>query len=209
VTRRLAEENVNLAGGSLTEGQSEYLIRSTNQFTNPAEIGDVILVSRPDGVVRLADVAAVAAVRSERDVVARVDGREAVEISVYKEGDAEHGPVARAVKKRVHRLQLPSEMKLVPWRISRTSSRARSRSRRISVGSAACSPYWCCSRSCATARTTLIVAATIPVSVFATFVIMYRFGLVAEPDVARRPGARDRALARLLDRRAREHLPEA
>src|SRR5215831_8262750 len=47
VTRRLAEENINLAGGSLTEGQSEYLIRASNQFLTPEEIGDVILASRP------------------------------------------------------------------------------------------------------------------------------------------------------------------
>src|SRR5262245_8229264 len=46
VTRRLAEENINLAGGSLTEGQSEYLIRASNQFLTPEEIGDVILASR-------------------------------------------------------------------------------------------------------------------------------------------------------------------
>src|SRR5439155_976677 len=46
VTRRLAEENVNLAGGSLTEGQSEYLIRASNEFVTPEEIGNVILVMR-------------------------------------------------------------------------------------------------------------------------------------------------------------------
>src|SRR6185503_8582230 len=36
VTRRLREENVNLAGGSLTEGRSEYLVRAANQFDDPA-----------------------------------------------------------------------------------------------------------------------------------------------------------------------------
>src|SRR6516164_6487066 len=88
ITRRLGEENINLAGGSLTEGQSEYLIRATNQFLTPEEIGGVILVTRPDGVVRLSDLARVGRGSRDREVVARVDGDEAVEIAVYKEGDA-------------------------------------------------------------------------------------------------------------------------
>src|SRR5438093_6394616 len=113
VSTRLAEENINLAGGSLTEGQSEYLIRATNQFLSPEEIGRVILASRPEGVVRLADVASVGRGAKDRDVVARLDGREAVEISIYKEGDANTVAVARAVKRRVERLQLPPPMKIV------------------------------------------------------------------------------------------------
>src|SRR3989441_6796480 len=42
VTRRLAEENINLAGGSLTQGPSQDLIRARNQFLTPEEIRDVI-----------------------------------------------------------------------------------------------------------------------------------------------------------------------
>src|SRR5262249_4146057 len=113
VTRRLAEENVNLAGGSLTEGRSEYLVRATNEFASPDAIGDVVLVSRPDGVVRLSDVAKVGRGARDREVTARVNGEEAVEISVYKEGDANTVTIARAVKRHLHKLALPSEMKLV------------------------------------------------------------------------------------------------
>src|SRR5262245_48555130 len=59
VTRRLGEENVNLAGGSLTEGRSEYLVRATNQFVSPDEIGQVVLATREGGAIRLSDVATV------------------------------------------------------------------------------------------------------------------------------------------------------
>jgi HAE1 family hydrophobic/amphiphilic exporter-1 len=84
VTRRLGEENVNLAGGSLTEGKSEYLVRATNQFLVPAEILDVILASRPDGIVRVSDVATVERGAKDREVITRLNGDEAVEIAVYK-----------------------------------------------------------------------------------------------------------------------------
>src|SRR6185295_5660492 len=123
------------------------------------------------------DVAAVGRGARERDVVARVDGREAVEISIYKEGDANTVTVARAVKKRVHKLQLPGEMKLVTVA---DQSHFIERPLREVVESAWLGGLLAVLVLFAFLRrlgTTLIVAATIPVSVFATFVIMYRFGL--------------------------------
>jgi HAE1 family hydrophobic/amphiphilic exporter-1 len=177
VTRRLGEENVNLAGGSLTEGQSEYLIRSTNQFLTPAEIGEVILATRPGGMVRVADVSVVSRGAKDREVIARVDGREAVEISIYKEGDANTVAVARAVKRRMERLQLPSEMKLVT--VSDQSRFIDAAIREVADaawqgGLLAILVLFAFLRQLGT---TTIVALGIPVSVFATFVIMYRLGL--------------------------------
>src|SRR5262245_26869389 len=191
VTRRLSEENVNLAGGSLTEGQAEYLIRASNQFLTPEEIGNVILVVRQPGsnataadgsaiapgVIRVSDVAKVGRGAKDRDVIARLGGDEAVEISVYKEGDANTVSVARAVTRRIHRLQLPAEMKL---------ETVADQSRFIEEAIAdVTSAGWLGAILAVVVLfaflrqlgTTLIVALTIPVSVFATFVIMYRFGL--------------------------------
>jgi HAE1 family hydrophobic/amphiphilic exporter-1 len=177
VTRRLGDENVNLAGGSLTEGQAEYLIRATNQFLDPAEISDVILASRPDGVIRVSDVATVRRGPKDREVVARVAGKEAVELAVYKEGDANTVAVARAVKHRVDKMQLGSEYKLVTVA---DQSRFIENSINEVVNSAwqggllAVLVLFLFLRNL---RTTLIIALSIPISVFATFVIMYRFGI--------------------------------
>ncbi len=177
VSRRLAEENINLAGGSLTEGHSEYLIRATNQFLNPAEIGDVILAARPDGVIRLSDLAHVARGSRDRDVVARVDGNEAVEIAVYKEGDANTVSVARAVRRRVAKLQLPAETKIATVA---DQSRFIESSIKDVVDSAwmggllAILVIFAFLRD---VRSTLIIGVSLPVSVLATFIIMYRFGL--------------------------------
>jgi len=177
VSRRLAEENINLAGGSLTEGQSEYLIRATNQFMDPEEIGRVILASRPDGVVRLADVATVGRGAKDREVIARLDGREAVEISIYKEGDANTVAVARAVKHRMNRLQLPAPMKLVT--VADQSKYIDGAIHDVTEaawlgGLLAVLVLFAFLRQLGT---TIIVALSIPVSVLATFIIMYRFGL--------------------------------
>ncbi len=188
VTRRLAEENINIAGGSLTEGQAEYLIRTTNEFKTPEEIGDVILATRPAaagataagavaGVVRVSDVARVSRGGKDREVIARLGEKEAVEISIYKEGDANTVAVARAVKRRVQRLELPPEMKLVTVADqSRFIEQAigEVRDSAWQGGLLAVLVLFAFLRQLGT---TFIVALSIPVSVFATFIIMYRFGL--------------------------------
>ncbi|HEY6867745.1 MAG TPA: efflux RND transporter permease subunit, partial [Candidatus Eisenbacteria bacterium] len=177
VTRRLAEENVNLAGGSLTEGHSEYLIRATNQFLTPEEIGDVILAARPDGIVRLSDLARVGRGSQDRDVVARVGGDDAVEIAVYKEGDANTVSVARAVRHRLAKLPLPAETRLVTVA---DQSRFIESSIQDVVDAAwmggllAILVIFAFLRDL---RSTLIIGVSLPVSVLATFIIMYRFGL--------------------------------
>src|SRR5262245_30159275 len=177
VTRRLGEENVNLAGGSLTEGRSEYLVRATNQFLTPAEILDVVLVSRPDGVVRVSDVARVARGAKDREVTTRLNGDQAVEIAVYKEGDANTVAVARSVKRQVDRLQLPKEMKL-----RQVADQSRFIEEAIGEvvnaaligGLLAILVLYAFLRDL---RSTLVIGLSIPVSVLATFVIMYRFHL--------------------------------
>lgn len=177
VTSRLAAENVNLAGGSLTEGHAEYLVRVANQFASPDEMGAIVLDSRPQGLVRLSDVATVSRGAKEREVVTRVGRDEAVEISVYKEGDANTVAVARTVKKRLERLPLPREMKTT---IVADPSRFIERAVRDVVDAALIGgllSILVIFSFLRDVRSTLIISLSIPLSVFATFVAMYRLGL--------------------------------
>ena len=60
IVQRLAEENVNVAGGTLEEGSVEYMVRTLNEYTTVEEIAATI-VSAPDGrPVRLGDLGEVA-----------------------------------------------------------------------------------------------------------------------------------------------------
>ena len=100
VIARLAEENINLAGGSLLEGQTEYLIRTLNEFRGPEEISDLYLVNAQGTFAKLGDLASVSVQPKEREVVGRVGGREAVEVAIYREADANIVSVSRAVRDR-------------------------------------------------------------------------------------------------------------
>ncbi|MFQ5824895.1 MAG: efflux RND transporter permease subunit [bacterium] len=117
VARRLRQENVNLAGGSLKEGTHQYLVRTLNQFKSVDEIRNVILRAKEGSKIYLKDIANVIEGYKERKAITRIDGVEAVEIAIYKEGDANTVTVARAMKKRLKPINklLPegSNLKLV------------------------------------------------------------------------------------------------
>jgi len=98
VVNTLTAENVNIAGGSIREGDTEFLIRTLNEFSTLEEIRR-LEVLRADGTrVPIEDLATIRETYKERQVVSHLDGREAVELEVYKEADANIVEVARAVK---------------------------------------------------------------------------------------------------------------
>ena len=98
---RLRATNVNLAGGRLTDGGQEFIVRTMSQFETVADIADTIVLQHEGSVLRLRDVADVFLSHKERDNAMRVDGFEAIEIALYKEGDANTVAVARAINARV------------------------------------------------------------------------------------------------------------
>jgi HAE1 family hydrophobic/amphiphilic exporter-1 len=101
VNRRLAQENINLAGGNLKEGQTEYLVRTLNEFRNENEIENLVIGRRQAVDIRVKDVGKVTRTNKEREVITRVNGKESVEIEIYKEADANIVTVAAAVKDKV------------------------------------------------------------------------------------------------------------
>ncbi len=105
VIDRLRQENVNISGGRIEEGSERYLVRTVNQFSNLDQMRE-LLVTTLDGVpVHLRDVATVTQGYKEREAVIRFKGREAVELAIYKEGDANTVAAADAVKKMLERLE--------------------------------------------------------------------------------------------------------
>ncbi len=98
VNQRLQQGNVNMPGGTLREGQTEYIIRTFNEFQTVEEIGALIIVSRENIDIRLRDIATVDRFYKDREIITRVNGRESVEIEIYKEADANVIAMAATVR---------------------------------------------------------------------------------------------------------------
>ncbi len=101
VIRRLREENVNVAGGTLTEGRTEYMVRTLNEYTSLDQIGDTIVEMQSGRAVRIRDLGEVVWSNAERRITTRTGGAESVQIEIYKEADANIVSLARRVRERI------------------------------------------------------------------------------------------------------------
>jgi HAE1 family hydrophobic/amphiphilic exporter-1 len=114
LTQRLSAENVNLSAGRLEEGAQRYLVRTINQFNTVEEIAGLIVSTGEGRPVYLRDIAEVIQGYKEREAIIRMNGEEAVEVAIYKEGDANTVSVAHGVKTQFESLEedLLQDMKI-------------------------------------------------------------------------------------------------
>jgi HAE1 family hydrophobic/amphiphilic exporter-1 len=179
---RLAQENVNLTGGRLEEGQAEYLVRTINEIERARDLDDIIVDAGGAGVVRLADVARIVRGHKQREIITRVDGREAVEVAIYKEGGTNTVTVVDAVEEALRSVR--DRLKATGRRLDLTVITDQARYIRQSVadvlqtaligGLLAVLVLALFLRSF---KSTAIIAVSIPISVIAAFLMMYVSGL--------------------------------
>ena len=88
ITRILEQENLNQASGSLYDLDANYLVRILSQFRSVEEIRNIIVRNQGGRRIVLSDVASVYRGTKDREVIARLNGKESVELAIYKEADA-------------------------------------------------------------------------------------------------------------------------
>lgn len=101
VIDRLSQENINLAGGTVKEGRSEYMVRTLNEYENLGEIENTVVFRDSNKSVRIADLGRVERSHKEREIITNTGGAESVQIDIYKEADANMVALAKRVIQRV------------------------------------------------------------------------------------------------------------
>jgi hydrophobic/amphiphilic exporter-1 (mainly G- bacteria), HAE1 family len=182
VLDRLAQENINLTGGRLREGQTEYLVRTVNEFLRAEDLKPVVVDSSQGAIVRLDDVARVVKSHRERTIITRIDQEESVEVAIYKEGGTNTVRVSDAVRASLDDLR--SRLQQLEPTLKLTVITDQARYIRASVsevlqtavygGILAILVLFLFLRSW---KTTLIIGLAIPISVVATFFLMYASGI--------------------------------
>lgn len=172
--QRLRNTNVNLSGGRLTDGTQEYLVRTVNEFSTVEDIRQMIIFQRGGRILRLGDVARVIESQKERDSIMRVNGREAIELSLYKEGDANTVSVAANIRKALEDVEasMPANFELVTIYDQSGFISSAIREVRAAAIQGAFLAVLVLFLFLRDLRSTLIVTATIPASVMVTFALM-------------------------------------
>jgi HAE1 family hydrophobic/amphiphilic exporter-1 len=175
VASRLDAENINLAGGILEEGDAQYVVRTVNEFIDPDEMIDVVIGEAAGEPVVLGDVGRVRREGRERETISLVNGAEAVEVAVLRESTANIVAVSEAIQARLGRLADDIPPGVSVTLVSDQASFIRQAVRDVQFaavlgGIVAMLVLLLFLRHL---PTTLIVATAIPISVVATFILMF------------------------------------
>jgi HAE1 family hydrophobic/amphiphilic exporter-1 len=174
VTSALGENNINASGGRLRDRDSEFLVRTLNELADVDDIENVILSETDGRHVTLADIATIRRGWQEREIISRVQGRECVQISIYKEGDSNTVSVARRVRERLQQLKphLPQNVEittLFDQSVFIQNAIDEVRSNALIGGVLAVLILFLFLKDL---RSTLVIALSIPVSIISTFILM-------------------------------------
>ncbi|MEM7053610.1 MAG: efflux RND transporter permease subunit [Pseudomonadota bacterium] len=179
VIERLRASNINLSGGRLEEGARQFLVRTINEYETVQQIDDTIIATQDGRPIYLSDIAEVRESWREREAITRVNGAETVELAIYREGDANVVSVAREVERNLNRVrsELPADLQLVSiydQSIFIRNAILQVIQAALLGGLLAIAVLYVFLRN---AKSTVIIAMAIPVSVMATFAAMYGGGL--------------------------------
>lgn len=178
VTNILRQENLNQASGSLYDQDARYMVRMLNEFRSVDEIRRIIVRNEQGRNVVLGDVARVWRGTKDREVIARLNGRESVELAIYKEGDANTVTVSRDVRDKLAGMEKSPfypqglEYEIVFDQASFISESVNNvRTAAILGGLLATAILFIFLRD---GRSTLIIGMSIPISIMATFALMHQ-----------------------------------
>lgn len=179
VSNRLLQDNINQSGGRLRDRGSEFLLRTENEFRDLDDIRNTIVTQVDGRKVVLADLGDITRGYREREVISRINGKEAVEVAIHKEGDANTVEVANRIRGRTSSLQkeLPDNVKLdVLFDQSRFIKTSINEVLFNAILGAilAVTVLYLFLRDL---RSTMIIGLSIPISILATFVMMRQLGV--------------------------------
>ena len=178
IVQALRAENLNLPGGSVDDGNKRYILRTTGEFQSIREIGEIPVALPSGGVIMLGDIADIEDTFKEATTSMTTDGKAAIDLSVRKESTANSVQVARRINAELDRIKNEySEIEIKT--IVDTSTfiqQTINNVAKIAVlgGLMAITVLYLFLRNF---RTTLIIGAAIPISIIATFSLIYFNGL--------------------------------
>ncbi len=179
VSNAIVNANVNASGGWIEEGALRYQLKALGELHDLEEIADITVGRRGTVPILLRDVAEVRYVPRERKSVVRFNGNPAVGLAFYKEAQSNTVGVAQAVRedmKRVEKL-LPKGIELMVAQDQSgfiRSAISEVKSNAIVGGILAVVVLFLFLRD---VRSTTVIGLAIPISVIATFNLMYFMNL--------------------------------
>lgn len=101
----IASQNTNLPAGDIMNGNRNYSIRTVGKFDSVSDIEEVPLVTDKGQIIYLKDISRVSDTYSDASTISRLNGNEALAISITAESDANTVEVVDAIYKALKSLK--------------------------------------------------------------------------------------------------------
>ncbi|MDW7674945.1 MAG: efflux RND transporter permease subunit, partial [Bacillota bacterium] len=179
VTQALQVQNMSLSAGKVTEGTEEIIVRVTGEFIEVAQIAETPITTPAGNIIRLKDVAEVEDAFKEITSYSRVNDVTSIGLSIQKQASANTVQVVREARAALVdiRQQLPIDLEIatildqaefIEFSIQNVVKNL------IIGGALAVLVLFVFLRNI---RSTLVIGLAMPISVIATFILMYFGGL--------------------------------
>ncbi|MGL5766592.1 MAG: efflux RND transporter permease subunit [Sarcina sp.] len=177
VMMALKSDNMNLPIGNIVEGSYDILVRAIAEVKSLEDIEDILLTNRTGETFKLKDVADIKMGATKKDDFARLDGKDALIFSVKKESTANTVEVSKKLKVELDKIEeeikglnstiVLDQAEFVEFAIDSVKMNA------IIGAILAVLIIFIFLKDI---RSTLVMAISIPISVIATFIMVYFAG---------------------------------
>ncbi|PTV93382.1 HAE1 family hydrophobic/amphiphilic exporter-1 [Halanaerobium saccharolyticum] len=170
----LAQENVNVSAGEIQRGDRNLLIRTMGKFNSIDDIRNINIPAGNGNTVKLSDLGSIQDTYAERSTISRVNGNSSIGLSIQKQTDANTVQAANAVKAEIEKIQNEYDDLNIITAMDQSDfiEKAIESVQRNAVigGLLAVLILFIFLRNI---RSTIVIGTAIPVSIIATFVLMF------------------------------------
>lgn len=178
LSKILQAENLNLPAGVVNKGTQELSIRTVGKFKSVEEIKNLPLTLPTGGTVKLSDIANVERKNKDLDAIVKTDGVPSINISIQKQSGSNTVSVAQNIRKELGILEnsldkvdvtiVNDQSEFIKSSIATVVKNA------VIGGILAILVLFTFLRNM---RTTVIIGTAIPISIIATFTLVYFSGI--------------------------------
>ncbi len=114
IARALKTQNVNFPGGHIGLGGNEYLIRTLGKFNSVSEIGNTIIYSNDNKLLKLYDIAKITDSYKKVKTISRLNGLNSVTLAVRKQGNINTLKTIQSIRDEIEKIKptLPHGIKV-------------------------------------------------------------------------------------------------
>jgi hydrophobe/amphiphile efflux-1 (HAE1) family protein len=178
VIQSVGAANVEIPAGNLEQGNRQLLLRTMGKYKSVEDFDNVVVATPGGKVVHLSEVATVEDGTKEQESLSRLNGNQAVGLSILRQSGSNTVRVAEAIQAQIAQIrkELPSDIQLTIARDNSTFIRESVNDVLFDILYGGLMAVIVVYLFLANMRSTIISAIALPTSIIASFIIMYALG---------------------------------